>query len=157
MLPGIEKNYSTLVIGKMPKTDNNTRQQTSKGNPESYSSKQPRGPHNYVDPAVIHSQLAYRLVQPTRPTRAIQTQIKIDPYHLFRYASEWDPRKPINTKGGYIRGQIHLPPHDTDIRLSISTHPEKFHPAKEAFDVRSNLIHVVRKGTYNKRELQTTT
>jgi hypothetical protein len=45
--------------------------------------------------------------------------------HLFRYPSEWDPRKPGNTKGGYLEGSIQLPKNfPGNLRMVISTFPD---------------------------------
>merc|ERR1712038_1879862 len=44
-------------------------------------------------------------------------------YHLFRYASEWDPREKGKTKGGYLEGRINLPRVREDMRVVVSTCP----------------------------------
>jgi len=45
--------------------------------------------------------------------------------HLFRYASEWDPREPGHTKGGYLEGKLRLPREGEDgLRIVISTRPD---------------------------------
>eukprot|EP00092_Neocalanus_flemingeri_P033244 GFUD01036151.1.p1 GENE.GFUD01036151.1~~GFUD01036151.1.p1 ORF type:complete len:158 (-),score=21.07 GFUD01036151.1:270-707(-) len=82
--------------------------------------------------------------------------IEITPHHLFRYASEWDPRKG-NTKGGYLEGYINLPDRDCQIKIIIypdedlilqndirfnANHWAEFHPA---------VIHTVRKEKGNRR------
>ena len=48
-------------------------------------------------------------------SRLPDVDITVEPHHLFRYPSEWDPRvdprgvKRNNTKGGYLEGSITLP------------------------------------------------
>ena len=49
--------------------------------------------------------------------------IDIKPEHHFSYASEWDPRKPAHTKGGYLEGKIHLPKNMGNLRVVLSTVP----------------------------------
>jgi len=83
--------------------------------------------------------------------------IEMKPHHLFRYPSEWDPRQNGKTKGGYLEGKIILPKSSRNLKLLISTHPEKRHNFKYAKDCESEeeihptLIHVVRKGKGNRR------
>ena len=47
--------------------------------------------------------------------------IDIEPLHHFGYASEWDPRKPAHTKGGYLEGKIYLPKNMGDLKVVLST------------------------------------
>ena len=78
------------------------------------------------------------------PNESLVT-IEVQPYHVFRYPSEWDPRHG-RSKGGYLQGKITLPRNLGNIRMSLSTHechvspPDPklccFHPT---------LLHVVRK------------
>ena len=45
--------------------------------------------------------------------------------HLFRYPSEWDPRKPGSSKGGYLEGSIQLPKNfPGDLRIVMTTVPD---------------------------------
>ena len=57
--------------------------------------------------------------------------IEINPEHQFRYSSEWDPRRPGLTKGGYLEGKIHLPRDKGDLKVVISTVPETPLPLDE--------------------------
>merc|ERR1712165_242013 len=66
-------------------------------------------------------------------------------YHLFRYASEWDPREKGKTKGGYLEGRINLPRVREDMRVVVSTCPAPGSELEGAEDVHPTLLHVVRK------------
>jgi len=78
--------------------------------------------------------------------------------HLFRYASEWDPRQPGHTKGGYLEGSIQLPEQD-NLRVVLSTYadtpitaePQLFERNPEASLAHPLILYVVRKGKGNKR------
>jgi len=70
--------------------------------------------------------------------------------NLLRYISEWDPREPAHTKGGYMDGSITIPNIPGKLKMVIQTHP--------ASDIDPNLanihpciLHVVRIGK-GKRE-----
>jgi len=62
--------------------------------------------------------------------------------NLLRYVSEWDPREPAHTKGGYMDGEIKIPNVSGTLRMVIQTYPAedvdslvaKIHPC---------LLHVV--------------
>lgn len=73
-------------------------------------------------------------------------------YHLFRYASEWDPREKGKTKGGYLEGKIHLPRVSEGMKVVISTHPTSMPEGAPTGveDIHPTLLHVVRK-TRNRR------
>jgi len=73
-------------------------------------------------------------------------------YHLFRYASEWDPREKGKTKGGYLEGKIELPSVSDGMKVVISTYPTSLpnNPPAGVEDVHPTLLHVVRK-TRNRR------
>jgi len=73
-------------------------------------------------------------------------------YHLFRYASEWDPREKGKTKGGYLEGKIHLPRVTEGLKVVISTHPTSMPEGAPTGveDIHPTLLHVVRK-TRNRR------
>ena len=43
---------------------------------------------------------------------------------LLRYVSEWDPRRPASTKGGYVRGEIAGVPHNA-ARIILTTVPSE--------------------------------
>jgi len=83
--------------------------------------------------------------------------IEMKPHHLFRYPSEWDPRQNGKTKGGYLEGKIILPKTKKNLRVLVSTHPEKKHEFKKVNasrreeEIHPTLIHVVRKGRGNRR------
>eukprot|EP00092_Neocalanus_flemingeri_P000871 GFUD01000928.1.p1 GENE.GFUD01000928.1~~GFUD01000928.1.p1 ORF type:complete len:806 (-),score=155.07 GFUD01000928.1:82-2499(-) len=92
---------------------------------------------------------------------ALQTEglLDIKPNHLFRYASEWDPREPGHTKGGYLEGRLNLPINFGDLRVVFSTVADT--PLKldlqitqkypESSEVHPTLLYVVRKGKGNRR------
>jgi len=83
--------------------------------------------------------------------------IDMKPHHLFRYPSEWDPRQNGKTKGGYLEGKIQLPKTSRNLRVLVSTHPEKVHNFRNTQlsqaekEIHPTLIHVVRKGRGNRR------
>ena len=83
--------------------------------------------------------------------------IEMKPHHLFRYPSEWDPRQNGKTKGGYLEGRIQLPVTKKNLRVLLSTHPEKIHNfrnikmSETEREIHPTLIHVVRKGKGNRR------
>ena len=83
-----------------------------------------------------------------------RVELSILPQHLFRYPSEWDPRKHGKTKGAYLEGSIQLPKSfPGDLRIVISTFPDhnvgegvgiemaKRHPGIAS--VHPTMIHVV--------------
>eukprot|EP00091_Calanus_sinicus_P004487 TRINITY_DN1480_c0_g1_i12.p1 TRINITY_DN1480_c0_g1~~TRINITY_DN1480_c0_g1_i12.p1 ORF type:complete len:114 (-),score=19.77 TRINITY_DN1480_c0_g1_i12:46-387(-) len=43
--------------------------------------------------------------------------------NLLRYISEWDPREPAHTKGGYMDGEIRIPNVEGKLRMEIQTFP----------------------------------
>eukprot|EP00090_Calanus_glacialis_P045778 TRINITY_DN8715_c0_g1_i1.p1 TRINITY_DN8715_c0_g1~~TRINITY_DN8715_c0_g1_i1.p1 ORF type:complete len:716 (-),score=145.66 TRINITY_DN8715_c0_g1_i1:91-2238(-) len=43
--------------------------------------------------------------------------------NLLRYISEWDPREPAHTKGGYMDGEIKIPNVEGKLRMEIQTFP----------------------------------
>ena len=65
-------------------------------------------------------------------SRLPDVNISVEPHHLFRYPSEWDPRvdprgvKRNNTKGGYLEGSITLPAElrSKSFLLRLSTVPD---------------------------------
>jgi len=65
--------------------------------------------------------------------------------NLFRYASEWDPKKHAQTKGGYIEGEIELPAYDTQLRMTIETFPTDNVP-ELIEDVHPLILHLVKMG-----------
>ena len=50
----------------------------------------------------------------------MDTEIRIPPYHIFRYVSEWDSRKPNKSKGRFLNGCIMLAEGDRDIKSSVA-------------------------------------
>jgi len=85
--------------------------------------------------------------------------IQIKPTHLFRYASEWDPREPGHTKGGYLEGKLNLPKNCGNLKVVLSTvantplsldpELEKLYPQLK--EIHPALLYVVRKGKGNRR------
>ena len=81
------------------------------------------------------------------------------PNHLFRYASEWDPREPGHTKGGYLEGKLILPRDHGDLRVVFSTvadtplnlDPEVTRKFPDSAEIHPTLLYVVRKGKGNRR------
>ena len=78
--------------------------------------------------------------------------IQINPHHLFRYPSEWDPRDDGKTKGGYLEGFIQLPEDSDDLRVVLSTHPALSDDADcvykkypEYSNVHPTILHLIRK------------
>ena len=61
---------------------------------------------------------------------AFHVAVEVEPHHLFRYPSEWDPRtkgaKRSSTKGGYLTGQIHIPKElqGKEVRMHLTTIPD---------------------------------
>ena len=78
-------------------------------------------------------------------SRLPDVDITVEPHHLFRYPSEWDPRvdprgvKRNNTKGGYLEGSITLPAElrSKSFLLRISTVPDY---TKEDEDIIESLL-----------------
>ena len=80
--------------------------------------------------------------------------VEIKPETHIRYASEWDPRRPAHTKGGYLQGKIQLPKNMGDLKVVLSTVAAKplvldkdiiqKHP--ESQEVHPAIIYVVRMG-----------
>ena len=65
--------------------------------------------------------------------------------NLLRYISEWDPREPAHTKGGYMDGEIKIPNVKGKLRMEIQTFPaEDVDPL--VANVHPCLLHVVRIG-----------
>ena len=76
-------------------------------------------------------------------SRLPEVEVKVDPHHLFRYPSEWDPRvdpsrgKKNNTKGGYLEGCLRLPALELKSEpalLRLSTVPDYTPQDKDEFD-----------------------
>eukprot|EP00092_Neocalanus_flemingeri_P013332 GFUD01014373.1.p1 GENE.GFUD01014373.1~~GFUD01014373.1.p1 ORF type:complete len:720 (+),score=156.72 GFUD01014373.1:162-2321(+) len=70
--------------------------------------------------------------------------------NLLRYISEWDPREPAHTKGGYMDGEIKIPNVEGKLRMEIQTYPAE-DVDKLVANVHPCLLHVVRIGK-GKRE-----
>jgi len=109
-------------------------------------------------------------------SRLPEVEVKVEPHHLFRYPSEWDPRvdprggKRSNTKGGYLEGCIRLPVElrGQSILLRLSTVPhyspedeDKFHSVlkdyrseerEEFLKIHPTIIAVIRKGQGMRRD-----
>jgi hypothetical protein len=70
--------------------------------------------------------------------------------NLLRYISEWDPREPAHTKGGYMDGSITIPKVPGKLKMVIQTFPA---PDIDPFvaDIHPCILHVVRIGK-GKRE-----
>jgi len=65
--------------------------------------------------------------------------------NLLRYISEWDPREPAHTKGGYMDGEIKVPSVNGKLRMEIQTYPaEDVDPL--VANIHPCLLHVVRIG-----------
>jgi len=85
--------------------------------------------------------------------------LDIKPNHLFRYASEWDPREPGHTKGGYLEGKLYLPQGVGNLKVVFSTvadtplnlDPEITRRYPESTEIHPTLLYVVRKGKGNRR------
>ena len=60
-------------------------------------------------------------------TMAAFISVDIEQGHMFRLASEVDPRK-SKSKGGFLEGFIKLPPGYTELKLVISSHPTFEYP-----------------------------
>jgi len=71
----------------------------------------------------------------------------------IHYVSEWDPRQPAHTKGGYLEGKIILPSHVRPMIMNIETYPAQGIGNEEAlrYEVHPSIIHNVRMGR-GKRE-----
>ena len=71
----------------------------------------------------------------------------------IHYASEWDPRQPAHTKGGYLDGRITIPDYDRPMKMTIQSYPAQGIGMKDALDaeVHPAIIHNVRMGR-GKRE-----
>jgi len=89
-----------------------------------------------------------------------EVSIDVKSSHLFRYASEWDPREPGHTKGGYLEGKLRLPNEGADgLRIVISTRPDS--PLDLESEVvrqvpgiqyaHPTILYVVRKGASGRR------
>ena len=110
-------------------------------------------------------------------SRLTEVEVKVEPHHLFRYPSEWDPRvdprggKRNNTKGGYLEGCIKLPAEFTGqpMLLRLSTVPDytpkekaEFHSIlqddysseerEEFLKIHPTIIAVIRKGQGMRRD-----
>ena len=106
-----------------------------------------------------------------------EVEVKVEPHHLFRYPSEWDPRvdpkggKRNTTKGGYLEGCIRLPAElkGQPMLLRLSTVPDytpqdeaEFHSSlqedysseeREGFlKIHPTIIAVIRKGQGMRRD-----
>jgi len=85
--------------------------------------------------------------------------IDIRPNHLFRYASEWDPREPGHTKGGYLEGKINLPRNCGNLKVVLTTvsdtplnlESEITDRFPKSTEIHPTLLYVVRKGKGNRR------
>jgi len=85
--------------------------------------------------------------------------LDIKPSHLFRYASEWDPREAGHTKGGYLEGKLALPTDQGNLKVVFSTvadfplniDPEISRKFPECTEIHPTLLYVVRKGKGNRR------
>ena len=85
--------------------------------------------------------------------------LDMKPNHLFRYASEWDPRVAGHTKGGYLEGKLVLPKDKGNLRVVFSTvadsplnlEPEISRKFPESTEIHPTLLYVVRKGRGNRR------
>ena len=85
--------------------------------------------------------------------------LDIKPTHLFRYASEWDPREAGHTKGGYLEGRLALPTDQGNLKVVFSTvadfplniDPEISRKFPECTEIHPTLLYVVRKGKGNRR------
>jgi len=85
--------------------------------------------------------------------------LDLKPNHLFRYASEWDPREPGHTKGGYLEGRLNLPTNLGDLRVVFSTVADTplnlgqdiIQRYPESPEIHPTLLYVVRKGKGNRR------
>ena len=70
--------------------------------------------------------------------------------NLLRYISEWDPREPAHTKGGYMDGKITVPNVKGKLKMVIQTYPaEDVDPFVS--HIHPCILHVVRIGK-GKRE-----
>ena len=84
--------------------------------------------------------------------------VDINPHHLFRYPSEWDPRDDGKTKGGYLEGEIQLPPNYDNLRVILSTHPVKSDADDSVYkkypqysQVHPTILHLIRKSDVGNR------
>eukprot|EP00092_Neocalanus_flemingeri_P000917 GFUD01000975.1.p1 GENE.GFUD01000975.1~~GFUD01000975.1.p1 ORF type:complete len:614 (+),score=118.37 GFUD01000975.1:269-2110(+) len=85
--------------------------------------------------------------------RNLECKILTDRKNKIHYISEWDPRQRALTKGGYMEGEIKVPPYPGPMKLTIQTHPTQGKGMEEAIaaEVHPALIHNVRMGL-GKRE-----
>ena len=91
------------------------------------------------------------------PESETTTGICVHPCSLFRYISELDSLKHQQgsgaSKGGYLAGEIHLPPGEGNLEITISTHrdePNCGHDSKVSCH-HPNLLKVIRMNEYRKR------
>jgi len=62
--------------------------------------------------------------------------------NLLRYISEWDPRDPAKTKGGYMDGEIKIPNVGGKLKMIIQTYPAEDVPSLVS-NIHPCLLHVV--------------
>jgi len=76
-----------------------------------------------------------------------------NPKVKIHYASEWDPRLPAHTKGGYLEGRIVVPDYEGPMRMTIQSYPAPGKGMEDALKaaVHPALLHNVRMGR-GKRE-----
>ena len=78
--------------------------------------------------------------------------LDLKPNHLFRYASEWDPRVAGHTKGGYLEGKLVLPKDKENLRVVFSTvtdsplnlEPEISRKFPESTEIHPTLLYCLR-------------
>jgi len=83
----------------------------------------------------------------------MDTMVSIDlatSSNLLRYISEWDPREPAHTKGGYMDGSITVPNIPGKLKMIIQTYPAPDIDPRVA-NIHPCILHVVRIGK-GKRE-----
>merc|ERR1711953_969405 len=108
----------------------------------------------------LHPEMSDKSIPPSTVESPVENfQFDVSSQHLFRYASEWDPRAPGHTKGGYLQGQLHLPKHAGDLRIVLSTVADKpmvleeeirrTHPDLE--NVHPTILFIIRKVKGNRR------
>jgi len=66
----------------------------------------------------------------------------------IHYVSEWDPRLPAHTKGGYLDGKIKIPQYDRPMKMTIQSWPAAGNGMEAALEaeVHPSIIHNVRMG-----------
>eukprot|EP00091_Calanus_sinicus_P025024 TRINITY_DN9311_c0_g1_i1.p1 TRINITY_DN9311_c0_g1~~TRINITY_DN9311_c0_g1_i1.p1 ORF type:complete len:352 (-),score=52.01 TRINITY_DN9311_c0_g1_i1:102-1157(-) len=85
---------------------------------------------------------------------ALECKVEItNTRNKIHYASEWDPRQPAHTKGGYLEGEITISERDWPIKMTIESYPAEGVGMEDALDagVHPAIIHNVRMGK-GKRE-----